>query len=101
MDIGSMDIKDIDEMTYQAIWEYKRGKNIRENDINIAIEKRKRCMDDIEQIFKDYDFLALPSAQVFPFKKELNYPYYIYINYFLTKTENKIHLFPEKNDLSI
>ena len=74
MDIGSMDIKDIDEMTYQAIWEYKRGKNIRENDINIAIEKRKRCMDDIEQIFKDYDFLALPSAQVFPFKKELNYP---------------------------
>ena len=74
MDIGSMDIKDIDEMTYQAIWEYKRGKNIRENDINIAIEKRKRCMDDIEKIFKDYDFLALPSAQVFPFKKELNYP---------------------------
>ena len=31
-------------------------------------------MDDIELIFKDYDFLALPSAQVFPFKKELNYP---------------------------
>ena len=74
MDIGSMSIKDINEMTFQAIWEYNRGKDIKDNDIDIALEKRKKSINDINQIFKDYDFLALPSAQVFPFKKELNYP---------------------------
>ena len=70
MDIGSMSIKDINEMTFQAIWEYNRGKDIKDNDIDIALEKRKKSINDINQVFKDYDFLALPSAQVFPFKKE-------------------------------
>ena len=74
MDIGSMSIKDINEMTFQAIWEYNRGKDIIDNDIDIALEKRNKSINYINQIFKDYDFLALPSAQVFPFKKELNYP---------------------------
>ena len=41
MDIGSMIIKDINEMTFQAIWEYNRGKDIKDNDIDIALEKRK------------------------------------------------------------
>ena len=74
MDVGSMNIQDIDEMTFQAIWEYNRGKTIKDNDIDIALEKRKKSINDINQLFKHYDFLALPSAQVFPFKKELNYP---------------------------
>ena len=41
MDIGSMSIKDINEMTFQAIWEYNRGKDIKDNDIDIALEKEK------------------------------------------------------------
>jgi len=52
----------------------KEIKMLKDNDIDIALKKRKKSINDINQIFKDYDFLALPSAQVFPFKKELNYP---------------------------
>ena len=31
-------------------------------------------MDQAEKLFKNFDFLAMPSAQIFPFKKELKYP---------------------------
>ena len=86
-DIASMNIKDINNTTYQAIWEYNRGKTIKENDIDTALEKRKRFINDINQIFKDYDFLALPSSQVFPFDKDLNYPEKI--NNFILDTYHK------------
>ena len=87
MDIASMNIKDINNTTYQAIWEYNRGKTIKENDIDTALEKRKRFINDINQIFKNYDFLALPSSQVFPFDKDLNYPEKI--NNFILDTYHK------------
>ena len=32
-DTESMNLKNIEEMTYQAIWEYKKGANIKDNDI--------------------------------------------------------------------
>ena len=28
----------------------------------------------VEKLFKQYDFLAIPSAQVFPFDKDIEYP---------------------------
>ena len=34
-------------------------------------------MDKIQNLFKHYDFLALPSAQLFPFEKNLNTPEFI------------------------
>jgi amidase len=34
-------------------------------------------MDKIQNLFKHYDYLALPSAQLFPFEKNLNNPEFI------------------------
>ena len=73
-DTESMNIKNLDEMTFQAIWEYKKGAVIKDDDIENAKVKKEKYSDEINKIFKDFDFIALPSAQVFPFKKELNFP---------------------------
>ena len=35
------------------------------------------CLNQVNKIFEEYDFLALPSAQVYPFDKKLQYPEYI------------------------
>ena len=69
-----MNIKNLDEMTFQAIWEYKKGAVIKDDDIENAKVKKEKDSEEINKIFKDFDFIALPSAQVFPFKKELNFP---------------------------
>ena len=69
-----MNIKDINTMTYQAIWEYNNGKNISDKDLQIAKDQKNKCYKQIENIFKNFDFLALPSAQIFPFDKTLQFP---------------------------
>ena len=73
-DTLAMNIKDINTMTYQAIWEYNRGKNINNEDLDSAYKQKKRCAEQIENIFKNFDFLALPSAQLFPFDKNQQFP---------------------------
>ena len=35
---------------------------------------REICNEEVEKIFQNYDFLAIPSQQVFPFDKNLQYP---------------------------
>ena len=40
----------------------------------MLINKKKRCEEQIENIFKNFDFLALPSAQLFPFDKNQQFP---------------------------
>tara|TARA_Y100000996_G_scaffold342484_1_gene280005 strand:- start:3648 stop:5066 length:1419 start_codon:yes stop_codon:yes gene_type:complete len=76
-DVVSMKLEDINEMTTQAIWEYNKG--IELNDINIksALKLREGCKDEANKIFQNYDFLALPSQQVFPFDKNIQYPNHI------------------------
>ena len=73
-DTLAMNIKDINTMTYQAIWEYNHGKNIKDEDLDSAYKQKKRCEEQIENIFKNFDFLALPSAQLFPFDKNQQFP---------------------------
>jgi len=73
-DIESMNLKNIEEMTYQAIWEYKKGANIKDDDIEKAINQKNKCIKEVDDVFKGYDFLILPSAQVFPFDKNLQFP---------------------------
>ena len=73
-DTLAMNIKDITTMTYQAIWEYNNGKNISDKDLQIAKDQKNKCYEQIENIFKNFDFLALPSAQIFPFDKTLQFP---------------------------
>jgi amidase len=73
-DTKSMDIKSIDEMTFQAIWEYRKGEKVKDNEIKKALNQKKNCINEVDNVFKDYDFLILPSAQVFPFDKNLQFP---------------------------
>jgi amidase len=73
-DTLSMKLENIDSMTFQAIWEYNLGSNISDNDLNIALEQKNKCSQQIDIIFSNYDFLALPSAQVFPFDKNKQFP---------------------------
>ena len=70
-------LKNLNELPSQAYWEYEKGKSIKTNDVLKAIEIRNKYMDKIQNLFKHYDFLALPSAQLFPFEKNLNNPEFI------------------------
>ena len=73
-DTLAMNISDINSMTYQAIWEFNKGKEIKSKDLALALDQRQQCLNQINLIFKNFDFLALPSAQVFPFDKNLQFP---------------------------
>ena len=73
-DTESMQIRNIEEMTFQAIWEYKKGENIKNDEIEKALKQKNNCSKEVDDIFKEYDFLVLPSAQVFPFDKNLQFP---------------------------
>ena len=55
-------------------WEYQKGEKIKFDDTELALVQRKKCMDEAEKLFKNFDFLVMPSAQIFPFNKELDYP---------------------------
>ena len=73
-DVVDMNIKDINEMTSQAIWEYKKGIKIQEDHIQSELNSRIELSNDLNKVFDNYDFLALPSQQTFPFDKNLKYP---------------------------
>ncbi len=73
-DTLAMNISDIDSMTYQAIWEYNKGKEINSEDLRLAIDQKQKCLNQINLVFGNFDFLALPSAQVCPFDKNLQFP---------------------------
>ena len=73
-DTLAMNISDINTMTYQAIWEYNKGKEIKSEDILQSLDQKKQCLNQIDLIFNNFDFLALPSAQTFPFDKNLQFP---------------------------
>ena len=73
-DTLAMNISDINSMTYQAIWEFNKGKEIKSKDLVLALDQRQQCLNQINLILKIFDFLALPSAQVFPFDKNLQFP---------------------------
>ena len=73
-DTLAMNISDINSMTYQAIWEFNKGKEIKSEDLALALDQKQQCLNQINLIFENYDFLVLPSAQIFPFDKNLQFP---------------------------
>ena len=73
-DTLAMNISDISTMTYQAIWEYNKGKEIKSEDLQLALDQKQQCLNQINLIFEKFDFLVLPSAQIFPFDKNLQFP---------------------------
>ncbi|MBT7472363.1 MAG: amidase [Candidatus Marinimicrobia bacterium] len=72
--LNEMNIKTREELGYSAQWEYQQGSEISFDDQEVAMTQRIKSIQQINKLFLNYDFLAIPSAQLFPFKKELNYP---------------------------
>ncbi len=73
-DIITMNIKEINQMTPQAIWEYNKGIKLTEEDVKLALNSRIELSNDVSSLFGGFDFLALPSQQSFPFDKNLRHP---------------------------
>ena len=73
-DTKNMQIQNINHMTEQAIWEYNKGSEIKDDDLKIAYNKKNKILVQIEEIFNKFDFIVLPSSQVFPFNKDIQYP---------------------------
>ena len=58
----------------EAIWECERGKHMTRQQLDAAIVKSHDWSVCAEDLFTSYDFLALPSSQVYPFDASIDWP---------------------------
>ncbi len=58
----------------EAIWEIENGRNLSGSGVYQATAARAAFYSAIAQAFKRHDFLILPTAQVFPFDKNIHWP---------------------------
>ena len=58
----------------EILWELNNADKMDKNEMQRARAIQKELMDLVNSLFGKYDFLALPSAAVFPFDVNLNYP---------------------------
>ena len=58
----------------EIIWEIERALSLTSLDFENAMSKRTNWKTYTASIFKSFDFLALPSTQVFPFSAKIKYP---------------------------
>jgi len=58
----------------EAIWEIEHGLRLSAADVYSASQTRSRWYQQMLALFERHDFLALPSAQVFPFDAEQPWP---------------------------
>ncbi|MGQ3295230.1 MAG: amidase family protein, partial [Shinella sp.] len=61
-------------MKREMIWEVEDGQQLSANDVYAASLARSDWHRHVAGLFETYDFLILPSAQVFPFDAELDWP---------------------------
>ncbi len=78
---GRMDMLDYyedpdtrDLLKPELIWEIEQGLNFNEKDVERANMIRGKWYAELDRMFGEFDFLVLPSAQVFPFPKEIHWP---------------------------
>ncbi|MEO6625437.1 MAG: amidase [Burkholderiaceae bacterium] len=57
-----------------ARWEAEQGEMLSARDVQVAAVERSRFYQQMLGMFERYDFIALPSAQVWPFEAELDWP---------------------------
>ena len=55
-------------------WEIEQSYELSADDIYRANETRRRWYAEINRLFETHDFLVLPTAQVFPYPKEIHWP---------------------------
>jgi amidase len=58
----------------EALWEYESAKQFSASDFMKASVTRSQFYAHLRSLFTRYDFLVLPSAQVWPFDIELRWP---------------------------
>jgi amidase len=61
-------------MKPELIWEIENGQNLTARDVHAASMIRSDWYRHILTLFERYDFLILPSAQVFPFDADIHWP---------------------------
>ncbi len=58
----------------EALWEFESAKKFTASDFMKASATRSQFYQHLRALFERYDFLVLPSAQVWPFDIELRWP---------------------------
>ena len=58
----------------ELIWEIEEGMGFTEKDVEMANVIRANWYAELDKLFGKYDFLVLPTAQVFPFPKNIHWP---------------------------
>lgn len=58
----------------EALWEIEGGLALKASNVYNASADRSEWYQTVANLFKKYDYLALPSAQVFPFDAGLHWP---------------------------
>ena len=72
--LGESNLQDDESLSHGAQHEMNMGKQISAEDVNRSMKMRSELIKKIDRLFGEYDFLAMPSAQVFPFDKNTDYP---------------------------
>ena len=62
------------ELKDSAVWEIERGRQLTALEVHAASEIRSRWFRCAADLFTRYDALVLPTAQVWPFASEIDYP---------------------------
>jgi amidase len=58
----------------ELIWEIEQSLGLTTQDIATANRIRSDWYTELDRLFGEFDFLILPSAQVFPFPKDIHWP---------------------------
>jgi amidase len=58
----------------EAVWEIEQGQRVSTHEVYRASCDRSAWYEALRALFERHDFLVLPSAQVFPFDAELDWP---------------------------
>jgi len=69
--------KNRSQLKPEAIWEIEQGLKLSAMDVWRASVERGNWYRALLKLFERYDYLLLPSAQVFPFDKTQHWPQYI------------------------
>ena len=58
----------------ELLWEIEQGLSFTQDDVLKAEQIRSEWYKELDRLFDNYDFLVLPSAQVFPYSKTIHWP---------------------------
>ena len=58
----------------ELIWEIEQSLGLSEKDVEQGNKIRENWNAELDRLFGEFDFLVLPTAQVFPFSKDIHWP---------------------------